>query len=169
MKEIWKESTEVPRYEVSSLGNVRFTDTKKPKYTYKHKSGYIHLTYKESGKQKSKKVHRLVAKEFCDNPESKHCVNHRDGDKSNNVFYNLEWCTHKENMRHAYGNNMIARRGEANSKAKLTENEVHEICKCYEQGIKPKEVIERFGVTRNQAIKIKSKTSWKNITTQYKY
>jgi len=37
-------------------------------------------------------VHRLVATLFLENPHDHPCVNHKDGDKHNN----LEWCTYSE-------------------------------------------------------------------------
>lgn len=42
-------------------------------------------------------LHRLVATLYVDNPEDKPCVDHIDGDKSNNCANNLRWCTYKEN------------------------------------------------------------------------
>ena len=48
-----------------------------------------------------KYLHRLVAKMFIDNPESKRTVNHIDGNKLNNHVDNLEWSTYTENMLHA--------------------------------------------------------------------
>lgn len=170
VKEIWKRSTLVSRFEVSNLGNVRYFESKKPKHVYKHSRGYIHLQYKVNGKKKEVKVHRLVATEFCKKLAGCNTVNHINGIKHDNNADNLEWVTQLENMRHAWDNGLIPKlKGELNGRAVLNEGLVHLICKDYQNGVRPKDVIDKYNITRNQAIKIKSKLTWKHITTQYNY
>lgn len=51
-------------------------------------------------------VHRLMAETFLPKIEGKNYVNHIDGNKANNLLFNLEWCTHQENMVHAWENGL---------------------------------------------------------------
>jgi hypothetical protein len=59
--------------------------------------GYLTVTVRG----KTHMVHRLVARAFVLNPEMKDYVNHLNGDKLNNHWANLEWCTIAENNAHA--------------------------------------------------------------------
>lgn len=50
-------------------------------------------------------VHIIVATLFCENddPINKKCVNHKNGDKQDYCYLNLEWCTYSHNTEHAIG------------------------------------------------------------------
>lgn len=169
-KESWKQCEENLKWEISSHGNLRWFATKQPAKMYKHKSGYWCVSYTLKAVSKSCKIHRLVAKAFLPTVEGKDCINHIDGVKTNNYIENLEWCTKAENNKHAWRMGLIPSLvGELNGRASLNEELVHAICQAYVSGLKPKEVIEKFKVTRNQAIKIKCKTSWKHIALQYTF
>lgn len=104
---------------MSNLGNVRVLDrkvwnakvecTRKGRVfkTIKGSRGYIQVALTKNGKGKTFNVHRLVAETFLPNPLKLTQVNHIDGDKTNNNISNLEWCTQKENINHAYGTGLI--------------------------------------------------------------
>lgn len=75
------------------------------------KLGYQLVDLCKDGKKKTFKVHRLVAQAFIENPQNKPYINHKDGNPRNNNVQNLEWCTQKENIRHAYRTGLFKRRG----------------------------------------------------------
>ena len=46
---------------------------------------------------KTFKVHRVVAENFVDNPDNLPYVLHKDGDRDNNHYTNLEWSARQSN------------------------------------------------------------------------
>lgn len=68
--------------------------------------GYKEITLSKNGKQKTVLLHRLIATHFIENPDNLKVVNHKNGIKTDNRLENLEWCTTKQNTKHAYENNL---------------------------------------------------------------
>lgn len=173
LKEVFKVYEEFPKYEVSNLGNIRNVVSKKPKYVHEHSTGYILVQFKKNGKAYTRKMHRIVAELFVEIPEGRSkdslVVKHLDNDKSNNVYTNLKWDTHLNNMRDAYRDGLIsARVGSLNGRAKLTEDIVRSICEDYEKGMRPVEAREKYKTSKQQAEKIHSGRSWTHISKDYK-
>lgn len=69
--------------------------------------GYRRVDLRKNGERCRFLVHRLVAEAFIPRPDAKYEVNHIDGDKTNNMAENLEWCDHQENMKHAYDHGLV--------------------------------------------------------------
>ena len=68
------------------------------------KDGYHEISLYKDGKRTTKKVHRLVAECFLPNPNNYPEINHKDENKDNNTFNNLEWCDGKYNTNYGTGN-----------------------------------------------------------------
>ena len=121
MNEIWKP---IPFYEgiyeASDKGKIR-TCEGKTTWTELHgerkwkqkvlkqkndRNGYKRVSLWKEGECKDWLVHRLILLAFEGENKNKKIVNHIDGNHSNNHLDNLEWCTYKENLIHAYENKL---------------------------------------------------------------
>ena len=65
-------------------------------------NGYKYYRLSKNNKKQMFYAHRLVAEAFLINKDNLPLVNHKDGNKRNNKVDNLEWCTQKENIMHAW-------------------------------------------------------------------
>lgn len=91
------------QYLISDSGVVVNSNTGKSLRYDLSSAGYRRVTLWGTNQKRVRvTVHRLVAMTYLDNPEGKPIVNHKDGDKLNNHYTNLEWVTCKENTRHAF-------------------------------------------------------------------
>lgn len=113
MSEIWKLSID-PTLEVSNIGRVRTIERSvrcgpKPGFVIRPaiilKPHILNTGYGQvqGGTRKKHAVHRLVAHAFVEGFQTGLIVNHKNGSRSDNRAENLEWVTHSENLRHAYG------------------------------------------------------------------
>ena len=75
--------------------------------------GYKTTCITENHKTRTFLIHRLIAECFIPNPENKPQINHVNGIKTDNRLSNLEWCTGKENIAHAWANGLFNRNARA--------------------------------------------------------
>ena len=106
--EVWKDcrcppdDVPMPGVMVSSFGRIRFA-TRSHCHTTFGSCGHLndYLRVKVGGRQFL--VHRLVAMTFIGQPPSPEMqVNHKDGNRRNNSFDNLEYVSRSENQLHRY-------------------------------------------------------------------
>lgn len=100
--ERWLPSEQFPAYEISDLGRIRNSKTRRILKTHVNDRGYETVCLRKNKEQHNTRVHQLVAHTFHPCEHDGLDVNHIDGDKCNNSANNLEWCTRKENIHHAY-------------------------------------------------------------------
>lgn len=93
------------KYQVSNLGRVRsinYNMTSNVSILVQHDNWwwYLQVWLSNNWKRKTFKVHRLVMLTF--KWESRLDVNHRNWVKTDNRLDNLEYCTRKKNIKHAF-------------------------------------------------------------------
>lgn len=172
MNNFWSPYPYNHAYQIYQNGDVKHNLKQVKKTPQIDKDGYLVVNLYEGGKYKTKKIHRLVAETFIPNPQKKPEVNHIDGDKTNNWYWNLEWVTTKENHLHAYKiglrndnhfKGMTHSRGMGNPKAKLNDTSVRMILKQLNKGFTTKQVAVQFGVSQSTIQRIRSGKLWKHL------
>jgi hypothetical protein len=108
-KEVWKDVAGYAGiYQISSLGRLKNIRRHRMMNPSINGSGYVVASLSKDGKCSMVRVHRLVAKAFLPQKHSDlRLVNHKDGNKTNNVVHNLEWVTPKINSVHALETGLI--------------------------------------------------------------
>ena len=126
-------------------------------------------------------VHRLVAYYFCKIPkrhENKSYdelyVNHKDGNKTHNAAFNLEWCTPKENTTHAWETGLCSSmQGEKAHLAKMSEATAIQIINLIMIKKTNNEILKELsdcdGISHKAIQHIRSKESWKYLSKNLKF
>jgi hypothetical protein len=159
VEEVYKEMTGLCYgFKISNFGNVK---NKKDKITKKHDTkGYCVSAIKG----RAYLIHRLVGQYFIDNPDNKPQINHKDGNKKNNIVTNLEWVTCKENMRHRIDSGIYNNAGENHPFAKLSEKDVKHIRFLFKLGFTGKEINLWYSKVSEVTLhKIKHRQAWVNF------
>lgn len=175
MEEIWKEHFD-GYYAISNFGNVISADREVPdryggSYFKEGRilsnildgSGYLNVKILTPTYRKREKVHRLVALLFIDNPLLKPQVNHIDGNKQNNIYTNLEWCTNSENQKHAFELD-LNHKGTNHAYAILNETLVMRIRGLIAEGVSDVLIGKRLGIHRSTIRSIRIGKTWKHVS-----
>ena len=142
-------------YTITENGDVINNKSKRVLKAQKNGKGYLRVSI--SGRLEF--VHRLVAQKYIPNPENKPQVNHKDGNKLNNHYANLEWVTNYENRQHACEMGLHPY-GENAPNAKLTLKDVEFI---RSSDFTSKELAKMFNVSYSQITSIRRGIGWKIV------
>lgn len=157
------------KYLISEFGDVYSEISGRFLYLTLNNWGYLQV---KLGKySKTHPVHRLVAECYIPNPENKPQVNHKDGNKQNNHYSNLEWVTIKENINHSWLNGLSRAnygnknsQGEKCSKSKLKECDIIEIRRLYQTNeYTYKDLASKYKVGISAINKILNYKTWKHV------
>lgn len=175
--EIWKSVQGYEGlYEVSNLGQIRrfYKGDFYTKGSYSRilkpcldKKGYSRVYLSKNGKDKTLRIHRLVALAFISNPNNLPQVNHKNNIKNQNNVENLEWITNLNNMRHAWKNgfkNNNHLNGEKSHFAKISEELVRKIKKDYiPYKFGPRRLSQKYKIKEGCICPIIYGETWKHI------
>lgn len=163
-------------YEISKCGKVFSTKRKhnqSNKYDEKEiemKIQFVENAYAilglvdDNGNNRMKSVHRLIAEAFIPNPENKRTVNHKDGDKHNNTYSNLEWATYQENSQHSCDTGLNPKqKGDSNGMSKISEEECIQLIIEMLEGANNNELAKKYKLHSRYISLIRGKKRWKHL------
>ena len=99
--------------EVSDQSRVRNPKTKKVLKPRDNTHGYLQIRWSVNGKMRNVTLHQLVADAFLTKPDHWQCIDHVDGNKLNNHWSNLRYCSYSDNNKNRgkYKNNKSGEKG----------------------------------------------------------
>ncbi len=155
-------------FSVSICGKIRRNATGFIYNPWKDKDGYLRVT---GHGNTHIPVHRSVAEVFVENPspDKFNIVNHINSDVSDNSPENLEWVDASINRQHSDATNNRNVRGKDHSQAKLTEDQVIEICHQLNMGLGPTTIARNLNTTYGSVQNIKRGNAWVHISTGILY
>jgi hypothetical protein len=161
-KSKWKLLNGYDDYIISDHGHVAKLIKPKP-----NNKGYLRVKFVKDGIRVDRYVHRIIASVWISNEYSKHCVNHKNFNVQDNSAVNLEWVTNHENQTHSWKYNKTRKKkdntGEKNPRAKLSESDIIEIRKRYDNNERPIDFYKTYNVSHSLIIQIGKRQIWTHI------
>lgn len=160
--EEWKDIPDAPGYKISSYGNLigRKKRSYKPSFNSK---GYPCIRIPMLNI--SAAVHRVVALLWLGPPPFDNAqVNHKDGNKMNNHYSNLEYVTCKENINHAIKNGLRSATINLKSNSMFTRSQVLAIKDAINAGHGNQPISKYFKCDHSTISKIRRGAHYPNIS-----
>lgn len=128
-------------------------------------SGYYFFSVSTNNGSRLVRTHRIEMMVFYPILNyDEYDVNHKDGNKLNNVLWNLEWVSHSYNMHHAYEIGLHSR------PTNLSDDIVIKICELLSKNIYTNEQIAIITNTSvNIVSSIKQRNAWKHLSSDYDF
>jgi hypothetical protein len=166
--EVWKPIAGYEElYSVSNLGHIR-RDARGPhthigkilKLRSSH-NGYLRVGLLKNYVKGWYFVHRLVMQAFLERCPADMQVNHKDADKTNNTFENLEYVTPKQNGAHATAMGLYLV-GSSHPRSRLNEWQVRVIKRLIP--VMPNtEIAKMFTVSKSTVCNIRNGRTWRHV------
>jgi hypothetical protein len=159
----WRRIRSYPKYAVSDAGKVMRISTGRVLRVHLN-NGYPQVRLYHRRKNKSLRVHRLVAECHVPNPNQLPQVNHKNGIKTDGSAVNLEWVTGAQNVQHAYTHGLrLSLKGSEHGRSKLTESDILQIRFLVSKGSSVSTVAKLFNISRGQTSRIVSRKRWAHL------
>ena len=164
-------------YLISSFGRIFSINYKHKKNSCKQlktkidDDGYEFIVIHYGNKSYGFNVHRMVALIFIPNDDPKHKtqVNHKNGNKLKNHVSNLEWCTPKENIEHAWKYELAHSIGENNGNNVYKEKDIRKVCELLEEDYSINDISKKTGVSYVMIHYVYKRKNWVEISKEYNF
>lgn len=166
MCELKKKIPSFQNYAICPHGEVISIKTGNILKTHKNIRSYQRICLRKESKSYHRFVHCLVAETFIGpRPEGKQ-VDHIDGNKDNNHYYNLRYLTQEENLSRRVPMGKM-RKGSNHGMSKISENQAKEIRLRHKRYHRTKsntnELAKEYGISPSMVRLIINRINWKHI------
>ena len=128
-----------------------------------NRDGYYEVTVGKNTHRTTKRVSRIVAETFIENPLNLDEVDHINNIRTDNRVENLRWVTHKENVEKIpFETQSKAKRGSGNGRTTFVEENIIEIRKLYDEGMPIYKIAQKYNSAWSTINNIVKGLTWKH-------